>query len=161
MFKLTPCTPEWGKKARFYVENIITVPAGAEDLFDVIAGKDEKEWFPGFLEYHWLSDEPQGVGSVRDYRTESIRLIEHFLIWDRGTHFCFTVSECSKPFFKRFMEDYIITTISDGECRLQWRIYYEPTLLIRMVHKIMRSAFKNDIQKAANNLAAYFEKRKV
>ncbi len=156
MFRVDRCEADWGAKAPFCIQNTLVLNATADEIFEVVAGKDEDKWFPGFESYNWETPAPHGVGSVREYTLTSMRFKEEFIVWDVGKRLTFCFSSCSLPLFKHFLEDYRITTISESQCRLEWSVYYKPKWLVRPVQSVIRWIYKKDFDLATQNITRYF-----
>ncbi len=145
--------------APFAFENSFVTTADPERTFDAIVDIDaEREWFPDFSDAAWLTAEPRGVGSLRDYRLTYMRLTEHFLVWDRGVRVAFEVTEASLPLVTAFAEDYVLTPMPNAGTRVDWRVCYTPNPKLLLFHPVLRPIFARDFRLAAAQLTTYCDR---
>jgi len=45
---------------------------------------------------------------------------EEFIAWEPGKRMAFTFVGCSKDATEKFLEDYRVTDLGDGSCRVEW-----------------------------------------
>jgi hypothetical protein len=48
------------------------------------------------------------------------QVFEEFIAWERGKRMAFTFLGCSKNATEKFLEDYRVTDLGDGTCRVEW-----------------------------------------
>ena len=98
------------------------VKATPEQIFDVF--EDEEAWtvwaFP-IQRVEWTSPKPFGVGTTRSvYMMGELKVYEEFVAWERGKRMAFTFVGASKDNPERFLEDYRVTDLGNGTCRVEW-----------------------------------------
>ena len=87
---------------------------------------------------------------------------EEFVAWERGKRMAFTFVGCSKDATEKFLEDYRVTALGDGTCRVTWYMAMEnrggpnwSDALIRpimgMANRWMFKRFKKYTEKYALN----------
>jgi hypothetical protein len=148
------CSPAYVENPHNVKRFDLYLRASPNDVFDVLVGKDEDCWFPHFVSLRWLV--PAGAGAVREYRTKSLTLLEHFTVWEPGRRLVFYLSKMSIPYCSRFMEHYEIEQLDDGTSHVIWRICWQYSPLFRLVGPLLRRFFESDFREAAANLEAYF-----
>lgn len=79
----------------------------------------------------WTSKEPKKVGTTRTVNVNNIIINEYFLIWEENKRFSFRFDsiEKSSP-FKAGLEDYILEEMPNGNTRLTYAVYIEPSFII-------------------------------
>jgi hypothetical protein len=159
MFDLDSNGIDYLDTAPFSFDNAFETRASPERTFDALVDIEaEREWFPDFSHAEWMTAEPHGVGSLRDYALTYLRLTEHFVIWDRGARVAFVVTEASLPLCSAFAEDYRLTPTDDGGTRVVWRVLYTPHPRAAFLHPVLRPVFARDFRIAARQLAAYCDR---
>ena len=110
----------------FKAEEIIK--ASPEVIFEVF--EDPGSWtvwaFP-IQKVEWTSPKPFGVGTTRSVHMMGDMVgHEEFVAWERGKRMAFTFVGCSKDATDKFLEDYRVTDLGDGSCRVEWHMAMEP-----------------------------------
>lgn len=97
-------------------------------LFDVFADADAwPVWVPPIESVEWTSPLPPTEGSTRTVRMAGgIELSERFTAWERGRHMQFVFTSFARPGLDGFGEDYRVTDLGDGRCRLRWTMALVP-----------------------------------
>ncbi|MCB1843276.1 MAG: SRPBCC family protein [Halioglobus sp.] len=103
------------------------VRATPEQIFDVF--EDEiawTVWAPPIQRVEWTSPKPFGVGTTRTvYMMGGMTGYEEFIAWEKGKRMAFTFLACSKDNPGKFLEDYRVTDLGDGTCRVEWYMAME------------------------------------
>jgi hypothetical protein len=126
-FECTPVGLEFleGTKNVFKAEEIIK--ASPEVIFEVF--EDPRSWtvwaFP-IQKVEWTSPKPFGVGTTRSVHMMGDMVgYEKFVAWEPGKRMAFTFVGCSKDATDKFLEDYRVTDLGDGSCRVEWYMAME------------------------------------
>lgn len=94
-------------------------------------------WAPPIQKVEWTSPQPFGVGTTR---TVSMMggLVgeERFIAWEAGKHMAFCFTACSQDSMSSFAEDYRVTELGDGRCRVEWAMAMEPKGYNRAMMKV-------------------------
>ncbi|HEY9414524.1 MAG TPA: SRPBCC family protein [Pseudonocardia sp.] len=115
-------------------------PIGAprQAVWDLLA-LDPSRWadfVPGFSrKSHWVSQTPDGVGSVRQVTAGGLAIDEEILIHEVGARWSFRVVSAQLPLAKALVEDYVVKD-APGGCILHWSVGvwpYGPPALARPV----------------------------
>lgn len=78
-------------------------------------------WAMPITGVEWTSPFPLEVGSTRTvYLRGDLTGYEEFIAYDHGTRMAFRFNEVSKEGLKAFAEDYRVTDLGDGTCRVDW-----------------------------------------
>lgn len=59
------------------------------------------------------------------------------------------------PLVRRLMEDWRLEGTPDGKTKLTWLVFYEPTLLTRMLHPLVRAIFGRMFRQSIAGLQRY------
>ena len=162
-FECTPVGLDFINTSRNVYRAEQIVKATPEQIFEVF--EDEvawTEWAPPILKVEWTSPKPFGVGTTRTVSMMGdIVGYEEFIAWERGKHMAFTFLRCSKPDPERFLEDYRVTDLGNGTCRVVWHMamenrgeprWFEPLTrpVMAMANRWMLKRFKKYTEKYAN-----------
>ncbi len=130
-----------------------TMHCSADELFAVLAATEKLPlWLDDFVSARWLTDEPHGVGSRREVRLKTLTVRERFVSWQPGERIAFTMEAISLPIVNAVGEDMRITRLDDRSARLSWRVAYDPVLLARLVHPLIRWNFGRLFARSLANL---------
>ena len=83
-------------------------------------------WAMPIQKVEWTSPRPFGVGTTR-----SVHMLggmighEEFIAWEPGKRMAFTFVGCNKEATEKFLEDYRVTDLGDGRCRVEWYMAME------------------------------------
>jgi uncharacterized protein YndB with AHSA1/START domain len=127
-------------KFRYEVE----LPVTPAVLFDVFEDPTSwPRWAPGIGSVEWTSAKPYAVGTTRTVRFwGGMEVYEEFLAYERGKHMAFRFNGASQLVFAAFGEQYTVTDLGDGRCRLVWQVSYEPTGGFGKVHRVIKPFMK-------------------
>lgn len=131
-------------------------------LFDVLEDADAwPVWCKPIESVEWTTAPPHHVGTTRTVRmVGGIELTERFTAWDRGRHMQFVFTSFPYPGIDGFGEDYRVTDLGDGRCRLKWTMVLAPTAGVSAaVIGLTGWTTKFALQRLANGLAAYVRDR--
>ena len=97
-------------------------------LFDVFADAEAwTVWAGPIQQVEWTSPLPPHEGATRVVRLSGgIELTELFTAWEPGRHMQFVFTEFPRPGIDGFGEDYRVTDLGDGRCRLRWTMALVP-----------------------------------
>lgn len=109
----------------FRAEEIIK--ATPEQIFDVFEDPVSwTVWATPIQKVEWTSPKPFKIGTTRTvYMMGGMTGYEEFVEWERGKRMAFTFVGCSKDATEKFIEDYIVTDLGDGTCRVIWTMGME------------------------------------
>lgn len=144
----------------FCAEEIIK--ASPEQIFDIFEDPDSwPAWGTPIQRVEWTSPRPFGIGTTRTvYMMGGLDGYEEFVEWERGKRMAFSFVACSKDVTEKFLEDYRVTDLGDGSCRVQWYMAMEARgfsrhmmfltrPLMRMANRYMFRNFKKYAEKYA------------
>ena len=100
----------------------------------------------------WTSPQPFGVGTTRTVSMMGgMDGYEEFIAWEPGKRMAFTFVGCNKDATEKFLEDYRVTDLGDGSCRVEWYMAMEPRGFSRhmmwLTRPIMRMANRRMFRK--------------
>ena len=98
-----------------------------DQLFDVFEDADAwPQWVPPIQHVEWTSPMPPRVGTTRTVQMAGgVEITERFTAWERGRHMQFVFQTFSRPGLDGFGEDYRVTDLGNGRCRLRWTMAME------------------------------------
>ena len=100
----------------------VEVAATPERVFALFLDADAwVRWAPPITAVHWTSGLPLEVGSTRDvHMWGGLVGHEEFLTYDHGRRMAFRFNEASRDDVRAFAEDYLVTSLGGGRCRVEW-----------------------------------------
>ena len=103
-------------------EASVEIDATPDQIFDAFLDADAwVEWAMPITGVEWTSGFPIEVGSTRTVHMKGdIVGYEEFIAYEHGTRMAFRFNEASKPAIKAFAEDYQVTDLGNGRCRVDW-----------------------------------------
>ena len=83
-------------------------------------------WADALKKVEWTSPKPYGIGTTRSvHMMGGLVGHEEFVEWEPGKRMAFTFIGASKDATEKFLEDYRVTDLGDGTCRVQWYMAME------------------------------------
>lgn len=137
------------------------VKATPEQIFEVFEDPHAwTVWAMPIQKVEWTSPKPFGVGTTRTvHLMGNMSAFEEFVEWERGKRMAFTFVGCSKNATDKFIEDYRVTDLGDGRCKVQWYLAMEPRGLSRhmmfLTRPIMRMANRSMFAKFRKYVEAH------
>ena len=100
----------------------IEINATPDEVFDVFLDADSwVKWAMPIKGVDWTSGFPIVVGSTRDvHMMGGMTGHEEFIAFEHGKRMAFRFNQVSKPGVKAFAEDYVVTDLGNGRCRVAW-----------------------------------------
>ena len=160
-FECTPVGLDFLEQTKnvFKAEEI--VKASPEQIFEVFEDAHAwTVWAMPIQKVEWTSPRPFGVGTTR-----TVSMIggmdgyEEFIAWEPGKRMAFTFVGCSKDSTDKFLEDYRVTDLGDGSCRVEWHMAMETRGASRhmmfLTRPLMRLANRSMFKKFRKYTEAY------
>lgn len=99
----------------------VEIEATPDDVFAAFLDADAwVEWAMPITSVEWTSDFPLEAGSTRTVHMKGGLVgYEEFLVYEHGRRMAFRFNQASKP-MGAFAEDYQVTDLGDGRCRVEW-----------------------------------------
>ena len=157
MYQLEDIDLHFIHQTRFSFPATVELDCTPDQLFDIFEDPHSSTvWAGAITNVEWTSPKPFGVGTTRTVTMSSGMIgVEEFIAWKRGERMAFKFTQCNKSMITAFGEDYVVTDLGNGRCRLQWTMAMQP----RGASKVFMSGFKPVmgwfVQRLANNLAKY------
>jgi Polyketide cyclase / dehydrase and lipid transport len=139
------------------------VKASPEQVFDVFEDAHSwTVWALPILKVEWTSPMPYGVGTTRSVHMMGDMIgYEEFVAWERGKRMAFSFLGCSKDATEKFLEDYRVTDLGNGTCRVEWYMAMEPKgfsrhimFLTRPLMRVANKAMFRKFRKFVDSYAA-------
>lgn len=126
-FECTKVGVEFLKESNNVFSAIEIIKATPEQIFDVFENAHSwTEWALPIQRVEWTSPQPYGVGTTRTvYMMGDMTGYEEFVAWERGKRMAFSFIGCSKNATQKFLEDYRVTDLENGSCRVEWYMAME------------------------------------
>ena len=120
-------------KHRYVAEVIIR--ASPEQIFDIFEDAASwPEWALPIKKVEWTSPRPFGLGTTRTVTMSGgLTAGEEFIAWERGVRMAFRFTQVSQNSIEAFAEDYQITDLGDGSCRVVWTMAMAPVGVSKIV----------------------------
>lgn len=126
-FECTPAGLDFLQQTKnvFKAEEIIK--ASPETVFEVFEDAHAwTVWAMPITKVEWTSPQPYGIGTTRSVHMLGDMVgYEEFIAWERGKRMAFTFVGCSKNATEKFLEDYRVTDLGDGSCKVEWYMAME------------------------------------
>ena len=107
------------------------------------------------LGVEYLTSEPHSVGSERVVRTKTMNVHERFTVYEPAKRWTFYLKRATLPLTSRFMEDYHLSPLDGGRCRLEWRVHYKTRRWIRPLAPLIRPIFARMFRVGIENLETW------
>lgn len=113
-------------KHRYVAEEIIA--ATPEQIFEAFEDAHAwTVWATPIQKVEWTSPKPFGIGTTRlVYMSGDMIGDEVFIAWEPGKRMAFCFTACSQNSTESFAEDYQVTDLGDGTCRVVWTMAMKP-----------------------------------
>jgi uncharacterized protein YndB with AHSA1/START domain len=155
-FACQPVGLDFAARAPWRFEHVVELDAAPERVFDLFAdGESWPKWFPGIRRVLWTSPEPKGVGTTRTVTLSTLTVFEYFLAWEPGRRFAFRFEGADRPVFRAGLEDYVLEPLPGGRTRFAYRVFLEPTWLVRLAGPLARANFDRTLAAGAAGLRAF------
>ncbi len=126
-FECTPVGLDFLEQTKNVYKAEEIIRATPEQIFEVF--EDEVAWTvwaPPIQRVEWTSPKPFGVGTTRTvYMMGDMDGYEEFIAWEPGKRMAFTFIGCSKDNTEKFLEDYRVTDLGNGTCKVVWYMAME------------------------------------
>lgn len=141
------------------IRNEKRLPCSAAHAFAILSDTPSWAlWFDDMKSGQWTSAAPYGVGSTRHMKLGVTAVDERILAWEPGRRFSFALTTMGAPLVRAMAEDWRLEAQGESACTLTHHVAYEPTLLTRALHPIVRGVFGRQFRKTLENLAVYVTK---
>lgn len=143
----------------FKAEEIIL--ATPERIFEVFEDAHAwTEWAMPIQKVEWTSPRPFGVGTTRTVSMMGgMDGYEEFIAWEPGKRMAFTFVGSNKSATEKFLEDYRVTDLGDGSCRVEWYMAMETRGFSRhmmwLTRPLMRAANRRMFRKFKGYVESY------
>jgi hypothetical protein len=149
--------------SRFSFPATVELECTPEQLFQVF--EDARAWtqWAGAIQHvEWTSPRPFGVGTTRTVTLAGGMLgYEEFIAWERGKRMAFKFTHCNKNSLSAFAEDYVVTDLGHGRCRLVWTMAMQPRGASAVIMTLFKPLMGRYVQHLANNLGKYVAQQVV
>ena len=136
-----------------------TIAATPDQVFAVFLDADSwAKWVFAITGVDWTSPFPLEVGSTRTVHMRGgLAAYEEFLAWEPGRRMAFRFNEMSKAGAAAFGEDYQVTDLGDGRCRVDWVMAMTPRGASRYTIPVIKPVMAAFIRKTLGNFRRYVE----
>jgi hypothetical protein len=142
------------------IASAVELPCKPETLFACF--EDAAAWseWVGVIEHVELtSPGPFRVGTTRTVEMSGgLVAYEEFLAWDAPRHMAFRFNQFTRRFLNAFGEDYRVTDLGDGRCRLVWTVAIDPAGPSGLVSLVLKPMLTLILRKIMRDLKKYMER---
>jgi hypothetical protein len=126
-FECTPVGVEFLQQTPNVFVAVEVIRATPEQIFEVFEDAEAwPVWAMPIQKVEWTSPKPFGVGTTRNvHMMGGLVGYEEFVEWERGKRMAFTFLGASKDATEKFLEDYRVTDLGDGTCKVAWHMAME------------------------------------
>jgi ribosome-associated toxin RatA of RatAB toxin-antitoxin module len=130
-----------------------------ERLFEIFEDPESwPVWVQGVQKVEWTSPKPYAVGTTRTVMfAGGMRIEESFQIWDHGKRMAFCVTGSSRKVFAALAEDYQVTDLGSGRCKLRWTLALDPVGFYRAIIPFAAPVMRWQTARVVKELAKYVE----
>ncbi len=146
------------------VDNSIELDCTPDELFAILDDENTwPEWVPGIARVEWTSPRPFGVGTTRTvtFQGGGMEVYEDFIAWDPGKHMAFTFTGATQRVWWAFGEEYVVTDLGGGRCRLDWTVAYEPRFIFKALHFLFGPLMAWGLGRVLKGLGPYVQRWKT
>jgi len=160
-FECTPVGLDFLEQTKNVLKAEEIVKASPEQIFEVFEDAHAwTVWAMPIQKVEWTSPRPFGVGTTRTVSMMGgMDGYEEFIAWEPGKRMAFTFVGCSKDSTDKFLEDYRVTDLGDGSCRVEWHMAMETRGASRhmmfLTRPLMRLANRSMFKKFRKYTEAY------
>lgn len=143
------------------------VKATPEQIFEVFEDAHAwTVWAMPIQKVEWTSPKPFGVGTTRTVSMMGgMEGYEEFIAWEPGKRMAFTFVGSNKDATEKFLEDYRVTDLGDGSCRVEWYMAMDTKGFSRhmmwMTRPVMRMANRHMFRQFRKYTEAYVANAKT
>lgn len=143
----------------YRIANVVEIEASPERVFDIFATAERQtEWFADFVACRSTSKVLEGVESTREVELKMLKVLERFLVWERGKRLAFSIDAITMPIVDQMLEDLRFERSPSGKgTRLVWHVHYTPAAYMRPFHPAARAIFERMFRKSAEGVKRYAE----
>lgn len=155
MFKLDICDESFIKKSQQNIKIKETINKPISEIFEILTTEKIKDFIDDFISYKWTTQNINSVNSERIIKLKFMRAKEVFINWDHDKRITFYFESMSIPLAKSIMEDWIFDKVNENETLLTWTIYYNPNLISKILHPIIKKKFSKMQESTLYNLKKF------
>lgn len=157
-FQQLPTDASFYESAPVRFDNSVEVPVPSGIVWNIL--EDDESWsiWAGVIDsVEWTSPKPFGLGTTRTVTMAKGAMTgwEKFIAWAPGQRmgFCFTESTISG--IDRFAEDWHVTPIDNGQCRVRWIMCMEPQGVSKYLMPLTKPLMNWNFRRYLGKLSKY------
>lgn len=114
------------------------IAATPEQIFEIFEDAHSwTVWAAPIQKVEWTSPTPFDVGTTRTVSMSGGLVGEEvFIAWERGKRMAFCFTAMSQDSISSFAEDYQVTDLGDGTCRVEWTMAMAPKGISKYVLRL-------------------------
>ena len=157
MYQLDDIDMNFFETTKFRFPATVELECTPEQLFQVFEDAHAwTVWAGAIQKVEWTSPQPFDVGTTRTVSMAGgMEGYEEFIAWERGKRMAFKFTHSNKNSISAFGEDYIVSDLGNGRCKLQWIMAMKPRGASRVIMTLFKPLMGWYVQSLANNLGKY------
>lgn len=137
-------------------EEIAATPARVFEVF--LDAESWTRWVFAITGVEWTSPFPLAVGSTRTvFMLGGMTGYEEFIAWEPGKRMAFRFNSASRGGMEAFAEDYRVTDLGEGRCRVDWVMAMTPAGASRYTMKLLHPVMAAFIRHTLRSFRRYVE----
>lgn len=161
MYQLESIDTDFIHNTRFSFTARVELDCTPDRLFDIFEDADSwPAWVGSIQNVEWTSPKPFAVGTTRTVSLSgNMQGYEEFIEWERGVRMAFRFARSNKNSLTAFGEDYQVTDLGNGRCKLEWTIALAPrgisVVFMTLFKPIMGWYFQRELNKLVKYAASH------
>ncbi len=151
-----PVDRSFFETARFSFTVEVELGCSPDQLFTIFEDAHAwTVWADTLKKVEWTSAKPFGPGATRTVTLPGGRVADEvFFAWERGKHMAFYFERGNMP-LEAFAENYDVTDLGDGRCKVQWTVALIPTGAGKVLLPIFRPVMQWQLNAMMKSLQKY------
>ena len=140
--------------------NEVELNASAEEVFASFKrAEDWPIWVDSIGKIDWTTPEPFGLGTTRRVTFTNGKFADElFIAWEQNKRMAFCFTETDQAGTDAFAEDYQLTDLGNGRCKLVWRVAFDPAGISKLVFMLIPFVINGVFKKAMAEFKVFIEK---
>ena len=141
--------------------NELELNVSAETVFASFQRADDWPlWVDSIAGVEWTTPAPFGIGTTRRVTFTNDKFADElFIAWQENKQMAFCFTETDQPGTNAFAEDYQLTELPNGSCKLVWRVAFDPAGMSKLVFLLFGFAVNKVFKTALAEFKVFIEQQ--